>query len=85
MNAARADPEMMRAWRRVLAGREDATRQFLGSMKLALELDEAVAVFVALTQPGVYRTLVVERGWTNERFARWLGDLFVAQLLRPSE
>ena len=83
-DAARADPEMMRAWRRVLAGREGATRQFLCSMALAVELDEAVAVFVALTQPGIYRTLVVERGWKNERFARWLGDLFVAQLLRPS-
>lgn len=85
-DAARADPDMMRAWRRMLAGREGATREFLGSMEadLAVGLDDAVDLFVALTQPGTYRRLVVERGWTTDRFARWLGDLFIAQLLRPS-
>lgn len=84
--AARSDPEMMRSWRQVLAGRERATREFLASMEpdLAPGLDGAVDLFIALTQPGTYRTLVVERGWSTERFAAWLGDLVVAQLLRPS-
>jgi AcrR family transcriptional regulator len=84
--AARSDPDMMRSWRRVLAGRERASREFLASMEphLAPGLDGAVDLFVALTQPGTYRALVIERGWSIERFAAWLGDLFVAQLLRPS-
>jgi hypothetical protein len=77
---------MMRSWRRVLAARERVTREFLASMepRLSPGLDGAVDLFIALTQPGIYRTLVVERGWSTERFAAWLGDLFVAQLLRPS-
>jgi AcrR family transcriptional regulator len=84
--AARSDPDMMRSWRRVLAARERVTREFLASIepRLAPGLDGAVDLFIALTQPGIYRTLVVERGWSTERFAAWLGDLFVAQLLRPS-
>ncbi len=82
--AARSDSEMMLAWRRVLAARERVSREFLSSMEahLAPGLDGAVDLFIALTQPGIYRTLVVERGWSTERFAGWLGDLFVAQLLR---
>lgn len=85
-DAARADPEMMQAWRRVLAGREGVSREFLATLEphLTVPLDDAVDLFVALTQPGVYRTLVVERGWSTDRFAAWLGDLFVAQLLTPS-
>ena len=77
---------MMRSWQQVLAERERASREFLASMEpdLAPGLDGAVDLFIALTQPGTYRTLVVERGWSTERFAAWLGDLFVAQLLRPS-
>lgn len=82
--AARVEPDMLRAWQRVLAGRERVTREFLASVEehLAPGLDGAVDLFIALTQPGIYRTLVVERGWSTERFAGWLGDLFVAQLLK---
>lgn len=30
---------------------------------------------------GPYCILVVERGWSEERYEAWLGDLFVTQLL----
>ncbi len=44
--------------------------------------DEARDTLVALTSKTLYRTLVVERGWTPERYERWLGELLVAALLR---
>ncbi len=85
-DAARADPSMNETWQAVLAGREGAIRGLLATIEphLAPGLDGAVELFVALSQPGPYRVLVVERGWTDERYERWLGDLFVAQLLNSS-
>jgi acyl-homoserine lactone acylase PvdQ len=29
----------------------------------------------------LWRRLVVERGWSDERYADWLGSLWVAQLV----
>jgi hypothetical protein len=40
-----------------------------------------VAVRSTLVLPEVYRTLVVERGWSERRYEDWLGDALVAQLL----
>ena len=37
----------------------------------------------ALNQPTLYELLVNDRGWTPDRYERWLGDLFIAELLRP--
>lgn len=44
--------------------------------------DETRDTLVALTATTLYRTLVLERDWTPERYEAWLGDLLVAALLR---
>lgn len=36
---------------------------------------------LALTSPSLYQMLVKERGWSADRYERWLGDLLVKALL----
>ena len=47
-------------------------------------LDEALDITLALTLPEVYRTLVVERGWSPSRYETWLAESLAAQLLPGS-
>jgi AcrR family transcriptional regulator len=56
----------------------------LGSPRRRQDLsdDEIRDTLVALTTQTLYRMLVLERGWTSERYERWLGDLLVVALLR---
>ena len=42
--------------------------------RLRVSVREAQAVYRALAAPGVYRELVVESGWSEDDFERWLGD-----------
>jgi AcrR family transcriptional regulator len=50
-----------------------------------LSFEEAVDVLWALTSYGLYRMLVVEQGWTPERYETWLGQALIEQLLRSTE
>ena len=38
----------------------------------------------AMTDGHLWYQLVVERGWTDEQFAHWLGEIWVAALVRPT-
>ena len=49
--------------------------------RLAVPLAEGQALFRAMAAPGVYQSLVVEAGWSPERFGTWLGDLLERELL----
>jgi hypothetical protein len=44
----------------------------LGSLRSDLDLDEATDIVWVLTAAASYRSLVVERGWSLEAYARWL-------------
>ena len=46
---------------------------------------DAADIIHALLSPELYRLLVADRGWTIERFERWLCDLLTAQLLAPHD
>ena len=85
MEAARADPRVAEVWRRALSGREVAIRKLLKSMALNLQpglsLAQALDIYVTATLPEVYRTLVIERGWSPGRYEGWLGDLLVSQII----
>lgn len=87
MEAARADARVAKVWRNALAGREAAVLQLLesmgGSLRPGLRLAEALDVYVTSTLPEVYRTLVIERGWSVSRYESWLGDLLVSQIAKP--
>ena len=82
--AARTDPEIAGMLETIAANRERAFRRHLSSIadRLRVDVDVAVDVYLALVLPEVYRTLVVERGWSAQRYEVWLGDSLVGQLLR---
>jgi hypothetical protein len=42
----------------------------------------ALDIYLTLVLPEVYRSLVLERGWTPAQYETWLGDQLVHQLLR---
>jgi hypothetical protein len=44
---------------------------------------EAADIIHALMSPEVYGLLVVDRGWSAERYERWLTGTLVDQLLPP--
>ncbi len=83
--AARTDAQMAEALRNVLAAREREIHRLVKSidarLKPGLSTEAALDITLTLTLPEVYRTLVVERGWTAERYEDWLAATLVDQLL----
>jgi prophage antirepressor-like protein len=63
--------------------RRSSVGDLLGKAKLRAGLDtEAAADIVwVMNDPGLYRMLVHERGWTPERFESWLAETLQRQLL----
>jgi len=49
--------------------------------RLAVSQAECRDVLFATMDGTLWRRLVVERGWSDERYADWLGSLWVAQLV----
>ena len=84
-DAARADPRVAETWRMALAGRETAVGELLRPLsrefKPGLSRTGALDLYVTLTVPEIYRTLVVERGWTVERYENWLAAALLRELL----
>jgi len=85
--AAASDPEIAtlrdtgKAQR--LAGQRELLRIVAGASGLrdGLDLDVAADTLYAIGSPETYRLLVVERGWTTDRFARWYADALERLLL----
>lgn len=73
--ATEESPETRALLRSKLAGRNEVMDAMIASLdgKLRVSVREAQAVYRALAAPGVYRELVVESGWTEDDFERWLG------------
>ena len=44
---------------------------------------DAADIIHALMSPEIYRLLVVDRGWTPERYEAWLTGILIDQLLAP--
>ena len=58
-----------------------AALQALGALRAGLAYDAAVDAFYALAGTDVYRALVRERGWSPDRYERWLFRLACTELL----
>jgi AcrR family transcriptional regulator len=58
-----------------------AALQARGGLRVGLAPDEAVDVLYALTGTDVYRALVRERGWSHDRYERWLFRQSCTELL----
>ena len=67
-----------------LRGRNRVMDRLIASVEpqLSLSLHDAQSIFRAFAAPGVYGALVIDAGWSPERFESWLADTMVAQLLR---
>lgn len=86
--AAASDPNAAELQRRDAAGRCEAQRAYIdmllanGPLRHGLTPDDAAATYSALANPTTYMFLIVERGWSADRFEQWLGDS-LARLLLP--
>ncbi|MBE8515932.1 TetR/AcrR family transcriptional regulator [Amycolatopsis sp. H6(2020)] len=88
--AAAADPEaaelLALARHQRHTGQSRIARQLAERGALAEGLTEAEAadIVYAMLSPELYRVLVLERGWDDERYGRWLSKVLCdALLLRP--
>jgi len=45
---------------------------------------DRVDLYITLVLPEVYRTLVLERGWSADRYEKWLAHLLINLLLQPA-
>jgi hypothetical protein len=52
-----------------------------GALRESLDVADAAEMLWTLNHPSVYYLLVYERGWSEEKYERWLADAFVHQLL----
>jgi hypothetical protein len=55
-----------------------------GALRPKLRQRDAADIIHALMSPEVYRMLVIDRGWSSERYERWLAAILVDQLLAPA-
>lgn len=54
-----------------------------GYLRKGITLREATDVLWTCSSVELYDLLVVQRGWTLGRFARFVADFMIAQLLQP--
>jgi AcrR family transcriptional regulator len=81
--AARVDPDIEADVRLIQTNRERAFRRHIEEIAehLGPTIDEAVDIYLVLVLPEAYRTLVTERGWTADRYEKWLSEALIGQLL----
>jgi AcrR family transcriptional regulator len=82
------DTELAAVYRGASEGRRGWMRGFaeawsaMGRLRDGLSVDDAADVLWAITAPDVYRLLVVEAGWSSDRYAAWLTGAARALVLR---
>jgi AcrR family transcriptional regulator len=53
------------------------------ALRPGLREGDAADLIHALMSPEIYRLLVIDRGWTPEKYQQWLATTLTQQLLRP--
>jgi hypothetical protein len=66
-----------------LAGMAVMAAEAARTGQLAVSEEECRDVVWSMTDGMLWHRLVVERGWSDERFAAWLGALWVERLVTP--
>jgi AcrR family transcriptional regulator len=88
-DAAPVDPEIDELWARMQSDFLENQRGIIRSLhrtkalRPGLGIASATDVMWTLNHPTVFLLLTYERGWTLNRYVRWLGDSLCLQLLRP--
>ena len=87
--AARTDPDIAADMTRILANRQRAFRRHITAIAKHLapgvSVDDGVAIYTVLVLPEVYRTLVIESGWSADRYEEWLATSLIQQLTLGSQ
>lgn len=85
-SAAGADPaaaDMLKEMgRQRLAGMSVMAAEAAATGQLAVSEEECRDVIWSMTDGMLWHRLVRERKWTNERYAEWLGDVWVDRLVK---
>jgi AcrR family transcriptional regulator len=85
--AATADPEAAGVWDQLQAERLAGLTLFAralhqdGHLRPGVSVDEARDLLWTYNSPELYELLVLRRGWTPQRYGRWLADALTAALL----
>lgn len=86
-DAATTEPEADAVWREIADRRAANMRTFVddvraaGGLRTGLSVDEAADVVWATNSAELYTMLTAERGWSPERYERWLADAWPRLLL----
>jgi AcrR family transcriptional regulator len=89
--AAAADPRMTSLWELNKAQRFAGQRELLGiltelnPLRSGLTTKTAVDIVFAIGSPETYRLLIVDRGWSADRFERWYAETLARLLLAQDE
>jgi AcrR family transcriptional regulator len=88
LNAAAADPEVKALSERIWSQFYDNQREIVKSihkrkgLKPGLTVDRATDILWSLNHPNLYLLLVGSRGWSEEDYEQWFGDITCAELLK---
>ena len=86
-DASATEPEAKQVWREISDRRAANMRrlaedlQSAGGLRPGLSVDEAADVIWATNSSEVYVRFTVERGWSPDRYERWLADTWCRLLL----
>jgi AcrR family transcriptional regulator len=83
--AAGAEPELTSLWREISERRAANMRRFASDLAAAgalrVDLDDAADIVWATNAPELYQLLVGHRGWSPDRYERFLADTWRRLLL----
>jgi len=83
--AGAAEPELAALWREIAERRAASMRRFADSLAavatLRVSVDEAADIVWATNAPELYQLLTSQRGWTPDRYERFLADTWRRLLL----
>ena len=89
VEAAGADPQARQLLDELDAQRDRAGRLVAaelarkGPLREGLDEQGAAQILAVFVEPAAYRVLVLQHGWTRERFSAWSATTLADQLLRP--
>ncbi|HEY5277376.1 MAG TPA: TetR/AcrR family transcriptional regulator [Coriobacteriia bacterium] len=87
--AASAEPALGDLWHEIAERRATNMGRFAAELgdtgQLAIPVEEAADIIWATNSPELYALLVHQRGWTAERYGRWLAESWERMLLGPRE
>ena len=91
VSAASSDPDAAGLLDELTRQRHEGQSRFArslargGALRPKLRERDAADIIHALTSPELYGLFVIDRGWSSERYERWLTAILVDQLLAPAD